>query len=637
MIGIQLEGDNEFLQTDPATSINIKLENPIFGNGEKLSPGSYSLPFTLPTGDRSPSNAAKIKHPDVIENNQAYQLQKATLFASSDMNAPVPFKKGNLRAKSTDKNKAQAHFTFGLNSINESFKTAKLKDVVAENFVIGATSITKKIYIKRPSGDYNVTINGIAYAASDATSLAAAINADADAGLDTGKYLPYATHVAVGSTPSGLIVNDYVVVRLSIYFTFHDDILDMDFLLRQDATDPLLELSANVDGDPENYLVETDLGTYYDEFDTFLAGYISGSYPNAKLRFPLLFNGNPYTETIKDLELVNGVNSSGLIRNESNWGLTNDQPFKVKNYNSIQPFLRRKWILDKIGETFGFTWEGDFYDHADVDNMLEWNSAALDYPIPFIGERKFVFWRRSFNLSELVPDITVVEYLKRLCSRYNLGLYENEITKKVRICFREPIAKNIAYEDITSISSPVLKIEDLRVSGYTLSLKKDDTDLSTSDESVTVGTSEQTIEMQCGRLFQQNTTVIEGKAVSGPRTLQRFAEKGQMRTFYYKGIVDVTTFSYPAADINGVSIYEPLNNFVLLTGMYEAFWKYWLHYDRNRRIVTIVPSFAFRNILRFDWEKKRRFDRINYLVKSIDLTITNQTIRVNSAELFTMQ
>jgi hypothetical protein len=230
-----------------------------------------------------------------------------------------------------------------------------------------------------------------------------------------------------------------------------------------------------------------------------------------------------------------------------------------------------------------------------------------------------------------------VEYLKRLCGRYNLTTYENEQTKKVRICFLEPIAKSISYDDITSICSPVKNIEDMRITGYTLSLKKDETDLATSDESKVVGVSEETIEMQCGRLFQQTTSVIEGKAVEGPRVLQKFGENGMMRTFYYQGIIDVTTFEYPSANIHGTEIFESINDFIVLTGLHDRFWKYWMLFKRNRRSVSLVPAFVFRNLLNFDWEKKRRFNRVNYLVKSIDMTITHQTVSVNEAELYTMQ
>jgi hypothetical protein len=636
MIGILLEGESEFLETAPGTSINLKLESPLFGDGEKLSPGSYSLPFTLPAGEKSPGNAAQLGNPDVIENTQAYTLKKATLFASSETPAPIPFKSGNLKTKSGDRDQVQAHFTFGLNSIDESLKTAKLREVMAQAVVVDATPITKKIYLKKiGGGDWVVTVNGTSYSAVDAGALRNAINTDALALEDTGFYAPLVELEATDPTPGGITAS-YLVLKMVLYYTFYDDILDLTFHLTQDSTDPLVELNIKTET-PADYEVEGDLGDYHAGFTTFMAPYQSGTYAHEGLRFPVIFNGNPYPDasTLKDGELVNGANSGGLILNAHNWGQDNAAPFQVKNYNSIQPFVLRSYVLDKIADQFGFTWGGDFYDHADLATMLEWNTAALDYPLAFIGESKFVFWRRSFDVSELVPDITVVEYLKRLAGRYNLAVYYNEATQKVHLSFREEISKSLAFDDITAFTSPVGKVDDQRVTGFTLSLKKDETDTATSDETVVVGTSEEVIEMACGRLFQTVGTVVEGAAVSGPRVIQKFGDKGMMRTFYYSGIVDVGAFTYAAAAIQGATIYEALNDFIITTGLYNQFWKYWLHYLQNARGVTVVPDWPLRTLLRFDWEQKRRFNRVNYLVKSIDVTITNKTLKVNSAELIT--
>ena len=141
MIGIQLDGDREFLDLYPDTSIRLRLENPLLSGAEKLSPGSFSLPFDLPTGDDSPRNSSKLKNPNVIENNESFVLQKANLFFDG-----VPFKRGNLKAQiGTDKN-ASSYFTFGLNTISPGFKNAKLRDVVNEEIAISTRPIIKRMF-----------------------------------------------------------------------------------------------------------------------------------------------------------------------------------------------------------------------------------------------------------------------------------------------------------------------------------------------------------------------------------------------------------------------------------------------------------------------------------------------------------
>lgn len=694
MIGIQLDGDDEFLQLDPDSAIEITLENPLLNEPNKLSAGDYSLPFELPGEDISESNAAKLKNPDVIANNEAYQIQKASLFFDN-----VPFKKGNLKAKTATNQKISSYFTFGLGSISPDLKEAKLRDVLNEEIVIDDTPITKKIYIrKRDGSDFDFSVNGKSYTLSNYP----AVNSDGTAAVDSGKYMPYATIILSGTTPSGLIEAPYLKLDLRVYYLYHDPVLDMDFGLYTICTDPLAELSVSV-SDPQDFLIETDLGSYFDGFDTFFSDYFNGDYPTDKFRMPLRFNMNPYDEILKDGSIVNGVNASGIIRNNPSpdidllasipqWSSSGNYNsdgsgdgkyckhpdsdgnneywitgytsninlaptttqnywhkikyyFKSKNYNTLQPFLRMKWVLDKIGEQFGFTLEGDFYDHADIENMLIDNPASLDLPQSFINDKKFVFWRRSFNINELVPDITVIELFKRLQSRYNIAVYHNERTNKVRLQFREPIAKSNAYEDITAISSPIKQNDDLRYTGFTLIVPKDSTDGLSVVESLTVGIGEQKIEIKCGRLHGSYSDIIDGKLVQGPSvsqkigadpTTQKFAENYDLRIFYDAGIINTGTFNYSSAKISGTTIYEGLSNFIILEGIYERFWRYWLLFDTKRKVVTIEVCFPFRSIRHLDWELKRRYDRSNYMIKSIKIRMTSKDFKVTSVQLYTM-
>ena len=636
MIGIQLDGDSEFLDTPPDVSISMRLENPLLTDDDKISKGSYTYPFRLPGGSKSEKNSKKLRNPDVIENSEVYVVQKATLFASSapDSNV-IPFKKGVIKPLDSDAGSINSYFLFGLSTISDDFKTAKLRDVISENIQVSNTPITKKIYLKRTTaGDYKITVNGTQHVAADIDSIVGSINATFNISLDSGNYTPHALRISSGSTPSGLITAPYVSITISRYDTV--DFLGTPTPSITASIDPLQELHVTTEDDPDDYLIEADLGTYYSEFTTFMAGYISGTYPNSKLRFPLVLNGNAFPETVKDTQWVNAVDSTGFIKNDPNWGLNNDQPFQVRNYNSLLPMLRRKWILDKIAEEFDFLWDGDFYAHVDLEDMLEFHTVSLDVAQGFIGDKKFVFWRRSFNLSELVPDITVVEYLRRLKQRYNLAIYFNERTQRVRMAIRESVARISAYQDVTEISTPAMGNEDQRVTGFNLLSSKEDNDALSFEEKVSIGTPEQDINTECGRVYLYATDIIDSKIVFAPKVMQLWNTGDKLRTIYYKGLTDVTTFNYPAADINGALITEQLTDPLVGYGLYNAFWKYWLHFQRRRRIVKLRVDFPLRELVKFDFEQKRRFNRVNYLVKSIDVSITNQTVRVKNVEFATM-
>lgn len=627
MIGIQLEGYDEFLETMPDTSIDLTLENPLFGEN-KLSPGSYSFPFTLPAGTRSPRNAAKLKHPDVVENNEAYQLQKARLFFNG-----IPFRRGtgNLKTNTSDKGRASAYFTFGLSTLDHALKTAKLRDVVSAPVNISTEALDKTLYIKKtvdPTVDWDITVNGTNYTGTP-EGVVAAINNNGVLTVDTGKHVPRAILEAGVNSPSGALAPAYIKILLVTYVTSFDPITETWIPLPVASGDPLQELSLST-SDPDLYLIEAwDMDTYYDQFDAWLA-----NFPSNILVFPVRFNATPYGDNsnIKITETVNGVNASGIIRNYAG-GLNT----KVINRNSLQPFMRLKFALDKIAERFNFSWEGDFYDHGELDSIIIDNTSGLDAPQAWIEGETLVFWKRKFNLSDLVPDITVVDFLSRLKSRYNLGIYYNDLTDKVRICFKEPIAKRNTYEDVTVYSSPMDDIGDLRVAGFNILVPKEDSDAFSVSESMDIGDPQEPIEVGCGRLHQSISTVISGGLVNGVRVATRFGDKFGFRIFHYDGIVNNGTYSYQACSISSPAFYEPLMTEGASLGIHDAFWKYWLTFKRNRRMVKLKASFPFRMLRSIDWELKRRFDRNNYLIKSIRVRITNQKVSVSDVELYTMK
>ncbi|HEY3403899.1 MAG TPA: hypothetical protein VGK59_10960 [Ohtaekwangia sp.] len=610
MIGIKLDGVDEYLDTPDDISINIRLENPLLGDAEKISPGSYSLPFDLPGGDISPKNSALLKHPDVIENNESYQIQKASLSYNG-----VPFKSGNLKSKGINGGKISSYFTFGLNSISEDFKKARIRDILDEDVVISSASFVKGVLIfnlwSSPGTDHTIIVNGQSYTIDALLGFSVLINTYYDANMVSGSgvYLPRASIV------SG---------KLRIVMATTNPLLVPPFTEMVESTDPHIGLHIDIPAeDRANWTVEVfDMADYYQPFKDF-AG-------TEGVKFPVRFNANLYEgEAVKAGEIINGVNSSGLIVNDANWGFDNTLPLQVKNYNSLQPFILVKYLLDRVASVFAFQYEGDFYDSLTTQPRFIDNAITLDLPMDFLGDQKYVFWRRSFNKNEFVPDMGVVDFFKALANRYNIGIYYNETTRKVRLKLRENVSKANAYDDITALSSPVLPIEDQRVTGFKMVVRKEEKDTFSVDETYTVGTPEKELPIACGRLHQMQTTLIEGSPVTGPYVSVKNKESIGLRIFHSLGMVDAGPFSYEAAGIHGTTINESVAN------IYTSFWQYWLHFEKNSLLVKVNTAFPLRMLLQFDWEQKRRFNRVNYLVKAIDLKLSNKVFSVSGVELLT--
>lgn len=252
MIGIKIDGT--FLDVFPETAIEFRLENPIFGDDDRLSPGSFTLPFRLPGGEVSEVNATKFSNTDVISNIEAFKRKEASIFFDR-----VGYKTGKIRAKISSEEEISANFIFGLSTISDEIKTKKLRDILDEEIVLNAGPLTKKI-VFAPDASFAspppVLINGVLYNEATLDALVAAINAN------TQEPRVNAVKVAVGVSSGGLAA-PYVEISS-----------------RDDADNPLAKLSFDVENGNTIFLdnafgyryhVHPEIGdhemsSYYDQY-----------------------------------------------------------------------------------------------------------------------------------------------------------------------------------------------------------------------------------------------------------------------------------------------------------------------------------------------------------------------------------
>lgn len=614
MIGIKTQSG--YLELEPSTKVSLQLNNPLF-NEDNLSPGSISFPFDVPLKD-SENNVAALKHIDVLEAVGTSNRVDASLFFDL-----LPYKKGKLIVRGTKDGKASTNFNFGLNTLSDEFKTKKLRDLL--NFEISIPKVpgyqSKVLYVKPKTGaptPYQLKVNNEVFEASNLADLASAINNK----LATNGA--FAVYYSSGSgSPLGYVTGSYLTLSANL-------------------TDSLVPLSVDSVGEntASNWIVEADLRDYYLSFKNWLQSYFSSSgwSTPSPFWFPVVYNDNIKGEKTTDTNGIPGftVNASinqDVVQNSPNWGLTVGNPLTVLNQNSLQPFLRVGYVLDKIAEYFDITWGGDWIYTSDVQNMLIDNTALLDVYQNFIGKEPFLFWKMSFKLSDLVPDVSVVSFLKALQSRYNLCFYVSD-GGKVMVMKKETIAKSMIPFDITSIAGKSKEQVDERVDGFVMVSKKKDYDRIHLRDELKIGGGEQELIVEAGSL-QRNTTYTDlfGRTYSAPVVAQKQGDKFDLRIFYYRGIVSNGTFTYAQANVNATLYNEQLSG---SNGIYENFWKYWLLYEGKRRIVPLPVRFEFRHLNRLDWARKVRVNQCNYLIKSIKVDLTMQGMKVSEVELATM-
>lgn len=631
MIGIRVE--DEFLDLPDGISFDVVLNNPLFKE-DNLSPGSGTYPFEVPGDEVSEKNARILANPDVLEQSGGTRKIDGELHIDGS-----DFKKGKVVVRDASGGNININFAFGLAQVSDEFKTKKLRELADQPLTIGSTAVAKKIFIKpgtAAAAPYRIDVNGRNYEAATLAALATAIT------NDTKEPRATATLVNTGTTPLGLTAPFIEIAPTN------------------NPNDPLSPLHVNNPVDNGNggsfvWLTDTfDPAAYNTDFVNYFNSPPTG---HSMLRWPLVFNRDMYGEGqffqfnafggptgaiaggTKDYPYVNAFTSTfGLIFNVPNLGVGVNIPFLVSNRNSLQPFVRLGWVLDQILTYFGLELEGDWRD-ADVDNMLIDNAAPLDEPMNFLGTKKFVFWRRQFNVKDLLPDITVVEFFRALQSRYNLGIYLNEKNGKLRIVKLENIARSYLQEDITAQAGRINMRTDERLTGFTLRAKRAQDDALSVEDTYVVGESEKVYEMALSGLGDQiafdNLIGIAG-TVQGPAKAQKMSDNFPFRIFYDLGLQSAGAFNYRAASINASGWAEKLDNELFKDGIYKTFWKYWLLFEANRRSVKLPVNFYLRQLRHFDWELKRVLDRKYFLVKSIRARVSNNGVEPSDVELYTM-
>lgn len=609
MIGIEIDGKKADLKPD--TSITLTLVNPLF-NDDNVIPGDYSMPFTMPGPEKSPLNAEIFGQHDVVESTAGFRKKNAKLFFDG-----VFLKSGKIwnRQASGD---ISSNFTFGLSQIKEDFKTKRLREIMNEEIVISDDDVSKEIYVAPFLTDLvgditlKLKINNREYTSStfsgvdvQLVEMETAINADITEPRATAEFI----HDVAGD-----------------YFEAGTFMLKITpYSNPTDLASPLV-----VDFDQENdpgyfwQMKVFDMTSYWAAFNTFFESYMTGAPATDKFRIPLRFNAyKNSTPFFSGQEFFTSNYSStyldGLRFNSVIPQLTGG-PFRVQNFNSLQPFVMVKYIFQKAADYFNLTIETDWLDDADTQQMLLDNEAPLNLNVPFIGKSEFVFWKQSFNLADLVPDITFVDMLKAFQNRYNLKVNYNDTTNTLRIMRRKSMAESTVRVNIDSAARGVPAIQDQSLTGIRFESTQDKSDLLSVPDFVEIDTPELTVKSELSGLTEATQFGLTATA----KKIQPVTDF-PIRVFYYKGI-DGQGIPYARANAEEYEENWP--------DLYDKFWKRWAWQRTRRKEVEIELDWGMGEFNALNLESKFQYDRNDYFIASLEMTMTMQAIKPIKATLY---
>lgn len=593
MISIKVNG--EFLELNATTRISQKLKSPIFAD-DNIIPGSYSFPFDIPLSD---NNARILGHLDVLENTNCQNEFQAELYFDK-----VLLQIGKLKINGISATSITTNFVYGFETLSESIKEKTLRDIVSGNSVLlwSPTGYTKTVTLSfgTENTDVYVTINGETYsqyvtnAGDPPTALIAAINAAS------------ATNNCVASNVGG----------------------KLQLVPFENPTD--VETPFNIVADSDTWDVETNIATYSSLVRGAVDDFLSEvSAPNDIIRFPRFKNTGVYSRAEHDTNEVNAningqtfINSPGGSDTVLNLELGVD--FFAFNTTSLCPQVKLSYILTQIESAFDITFSGDFIGSSWYNKALLFNTVYLDIPVPFLGDQKdFIFFKNNVRIADHVPDMKVNEFLKALQTRFNLAVYFNEQTKQIVMNYRNTIATATSYEEFTPISSTP-KINNITcLKGVLLkSPKYEDDEYSLVDELLTGTEREQEIETKCKHLSLYTTI-----SVGYPNTFQipivnRKQEAKELILFFEHFDLDDSELENTTMSAD---IIEPTDGYSYAT-LEANQWDSYLQFLLRRKQASATMQLQLRHLLAIDFEKKYRIAGINYLLNTIDVTLTMQGI-----------
>ena len=565
MIALEITPGN-YLDLYPDTQIQIKRNNPLFGNGN-LIPGEYTLPFDIPLTDH---NAPLLLHPDVIENQRA----KATFRDVTLWFDGLQVKTGQLvlSAIDLDNKKASANLKFGLSSVAEQLKSANLKDISNEVIQITATNYKKTISLTllNKTGESSLTINGVEVpfeitalvTPADTVSVGIAVN------QQTAEHNVKATYVSSQGSedPFGSI-------------------------LLENENDPLnVDTELLVEYDPEFFTIETNYANNFNAFNTQCRDYLRpGSEPDDTLRFPVYINQ-------RILNLSNGPFGFRGGRG---------RPRALRlNYGAFNPTIKLSYVLHQLAAFMNVRLTGTLLATTQYQESVIISSQSITRLLPFYRPFNFEnpfrapFIVKEMNVSDYLPDLSLNAFIKALKVRFGLSIRFDE--KKGTLSINT--IKSLVERTATDITHKMGFLEDVAIpqhQGIIVEAEKNDQDTRSTLDQYTQGSPE---------FISRKTKIASTLNVNFGNVLTVSMEREEPKSLMLAQIQ------------NGRAVRQTLQS---LSELLNPEMRMLL---RGRQ-VRAKADFTAVEILNLDLEQKQRIDQVEYLIKEATITLTMTGIR----------
>lgn len=579
--------NDEFLDMPSDPSVQWQRTSPFF-QFEGFNREDFTFPIAFPN---TPKNKRIFDFPHIVENASRLRPKwTATLWYNG-----VPRVKGEIRAKSPINERViTANFVAGLSLIGDDVKERKLSEIIDETETIHTLTVIKSVDIRHFSGDFAIRINGTEYSGTDLSDLASVINADTGNGVAASANVP-ASVLTITSDTAGEFV------PLHIQTPSNSVWLNSALALRP-----------------------TWLTTYRNEYITYLSGFIGSARLTKKIRYGTFANLDGYQNAEKPLKawpVVNYWSGGDFVPNDFS-NLDDNFNLGPINNTSLAPMLTLKAMLEFIETYYSMTIQ--FFALNDDDVLF--HNWTIDRPTKIWNDQSLIFFERSFNLNQLVPDITVNELIKALQAGFNAEATFDPDTRVLTIAHRQPSITARTYQDITTSCSIPQDIQLAEQKGVRFALlefsedKSENLTLSPSDYLVDEG--ERTIRAGFGAPGMRNHTGLgdypQNAALTTAMINQPQNAKFGLRFARY--IDDANT---PYIDSRPF-LWEGEDGLIL------TYWEDSIQIENNPVTIKNTWLMPRNQVFATEWGKIWRIDRNDYLLKEFSVQL--RTNEVSAAD-----
>lgn len=295
-----------------------------------------------------------------------------------------------------------------------------------------------------------------------------------------------------------------------------------------------------------------------------------------------------------------------------------------------QPYVLA--VFRAIEKTLGYTFNGSFFQRPDVQRMFLVNLTTLDG-----GDLSLNRYRRNFNLSEMMPDMKVGNFLLQFRNLLGLALHFSANDQMVRVSELRELLDDSNYVDITKRAGKSYKRSFRTEEGFMLNMQIDTNDLYMKNlpsewTTFTVGSGQEPITSNASplqmvseqdQLKAAKTWTLPGIDQTGSSAFFGLDKKlMSLRLMYYLGLKNDDMFGqFPKAD------YRYVNKSLRFEGgdgIYQQSYRTWLDFLSKSSEVEREVQFSIEDLIEFDFSQKIIIDSVPYFIKEYSVTLSKE-------------